>query len=85
MSHTSVNALMPPAAPRIRAFAAPSLPGALARFGRALWRQAEALGQARAQSELRRLAMVYAHQPEFARRLLEAARQPLPSDAAIDR
>lgn len=74
MSNTSANALIPPAMPRTGTAAAQVLPNVLARLGRALWRQMEAVGRARAQRELLSLATLYAHQPDIARRLREAAR-----------
>lgn len=52
-----------------------ALVDALAGLGRATWRGLEAVGQARAQSELRRLAVMYAHRPELARSLREASQR----------
>jgi len=46
----------------------------LARTGRALWRALEAIGQARANGELQRMARLYAHRPEFAAALRNAQR-----------
>ena len=45
---------------------------ALSRVARSVWSQIEVAGHARADSELRRLAVRYAHQPELARMLREA-------------
>ena len=48
----------------------------LTRAGRWVWRELEAMGQARANGELRRMAQQYAHDPQVAQALLDAIRPP---------
>jgi hypothetical protein len=44
----------------------------LKRAGRAVWREFEAIGNARAEPELARLAVRYAHEPELAQAFRDA-------------
>jgi hypothetical protein len=44
----------------------------MVQIGHALWRGLEMVGQARANRELHRLAVQYAHQPEIAQTLRDA-------------
>lgn len=64
----------PPVAQPRAAERAPALLAALAHTGRAVWRALEEVGQARANSELQRLARLHAHRPEFAAALRGAMR-----------
>jgi hypothetical protein len=64
----------PPVAQPRGAVRAPALLASLARIGRAVWRELEVVGQARANSELQRLARLHAHRPEFAAALRGATR-----------
>ena len=53
---------------------APAMLAWLARTGRAVWLSLEEVGQARANSELQRMARLHAHRPEFAAALRGAMR-----------
>ena len=75
MSVQSARFLVPPLVAEPRgAVWAPAVLAWLARTGRALWRALEAIGQARANGELQRMARLYAHRPEFAAALRNAQR-----------
>jgi hypothetical protein len=52
----------------------PAMLAWLARTGRAVWLSLEEIGQARANSELERMARLHAHRPEFAAALRGAMR-----------
>jgi hypothetical protein len=52
----------------------------LLRMCNATWHAMEAMGQRRAERELRRLAAAHSHHPEFARHLREAASQMVQPD-----
>lgn len=64
----------PPVARPRGAVWAPAVLASLSRTGRAVWRVLEEVGQARANSELQRLARLHAHRPEFAAALRGAMR-----------
>lgn len=61
----------PIAAPRGAEWAS-ALATSVVQIGHALWRGLEMVGQARANRELQRLAVQYAHQPEIAQTLRDA-------------
>lgn len=74
MSVQSIKVMVPPPAARPRDWA-PALLAGLARIGRAVWQGLEAAGQARANSELERLAQQHAHNPQLAQSLRDAMRR----------
>jgi len=75
MSVQSAKFLVPPPMTQPRgAVWAPAVLDWLARTGRAWLRALEEVGQARANSELQRLARLHAHRPEFAAALRDAMR-----------
>ena len=75
MSVQSTRFLVPPPVAQPRgAVWAPALLDWLARTGRAVWRALEAIGRARADGELQRLARLYAHRPVLAQALRDAMR-----------
>jgi len=78
MSIQSAKFLVPPTAQPRGAVWAPVLLARLTRTGRAMWRELEAIGQARANRELQRMAQQYAHDPEVSRALLNAMRPASP-------
>jgi len=75
MSIQSVKFFATPSAAQPRGTVwAPDLMARLTRTGRAVWREVEAIGQARANRELQRMAQLHAHNPELAQALLNATR-----------
>ena len=75
MSVQSVKFNFPSSMARARgADWAPVLLGWLARTGRSVWPGVEAIGQARANGELARLARQYSHNPELAQAFRNAMR-----------
>ena len=77
MSVQSAKFFATPSAAQPRgAVQAPVLLVWLSRAGRRVWRELEAMGQARANGELRRMAQQYAHDPQVAQALLDAIRPP---------
>lgn len=86
MSVQSAKFLVPPRAALPRsADWAPVLLARLTRTGRAVWRELEAIGQARANRELQRMAQQYAHDPQVAQALLNAIRPARPASTARQR
>ena len=76
MSVQSIKAMVPPPVARPRGVDwAPDLRAGLSRFGRAVWQGLEAIGQARANGELERLARQYAHDPQVTQLLRSAMRR----------
>lgn len=76
MSVQSVKISFPSPMARPRsADRSPVLRAWLARIGRSVWQGFEAIGQARANSELERLARQHAHSPELAQSFRDAMRR----------
>lgn len=75
MSIQSTKLLVPPRAAQPQgAVWAPALLAGLTRTGRAVWRELEAIGQARANRELQRMAQQYAYDPVISQALANAMR-----------
>ena len=75
--NSSVNALNFPHAPATARPSAPAQPGRLARWGTAVWKALECVGQARARRELLILADRWeTGRPELAAQLRAASRRP---------
>jgi len=74
MSVHSAHSFFSPLARPHGAVWSPRLQAWLARTVRAMWRELEAIGQARANRELQRMSQVHAHNPELALALLRAMR-----------
>jgi len=73
MSVPTAKVLVPPPTPTPRgAEWASALAAALDRIGRSVWRGLEAAGNARADRELKRLAVQYAHRPELTQTFRDA-------------
>ena len=74
--NSSINALKFPHAPATARQSAPAQPGRLARWGTAVWKALEGVGQARARRELLILADRWqTGQPELAAQLRAASRR----------
>ena len=76
MSVQSIKVMVPPPVARPRGVDwAPALLAGLSRMGRAVWQEIEAIGQARANGELERLARQHSHNPQVAQLLRAAIRR----------